>query len=61
MDQTIQEFFHEFRQSFLAGAEANLSFQLSEFMETVSGELIDTGFIDGFEFLPLSCTERNES
>lgn len=50
MNQTIQEFFHEFRQGFLAGAETNLSFQLSEFMETVSGELIDTGFIDGFEF-----------
>ena len=50
MNQTIQEFFHEFRQGFLAGAEANLSFQLSEFMETVSRELIETGFIDGFEF-----------
>ena len=49
MNQTIQEFFHDFRQDFLAGAEANLSFQLSEFMSVVTEELGETGFIDGFE------------
>ncbi len=50
MNQTILEFFHDFRQDLLAGAEANLSFQLSEFMGIVSSELVDTGFIDGYEF-----------
>lgn len=50
MDQTAQEFFHDFRQELLAGAEANSSFQLSEFMEAVSNELIETGFVEGFEF-----------
>ena len=50
MSQTVQEFFHDFRQDLLAGAEANFSFQLSEFLGVVVNELIDTGFIDGFEF-----------
>ena len=50
MNQTTLEFFHDFRQDLLAGAEANLSFQLSEFLDAVTSELIDTGFIDGYEF-----------
>lgn len=50
MEQTAQEFFHDFRQELLAGAEANSSFQLSEFMEAVSNELVETGFVEGFEF-----------
>lgn len=50
MNQTTLEFFHDFRQDLLAGAEANLSFQLSEFMNVVTSELVDTGFIDGYEF-----------
>lgn len=50
MGQSIDEFFHDFRQELLAGSEANSSFQLAEFMETVAGELVDTGFADGFEF-----------
>ncbi len=50
MNQTTLEFFHDFRQELLAGAEANLSFQLSEFMEVVTNELTDTGFVDGYEF-----------
>lgn len=49
MEQTGEEFFHDFRQELLAGAEANGSFQLSEFMETVANELVETGFTDGFE------------
>ena len=49
MNQTDLEFFHDFRQELLAGAEANLSFQLSEFLDVVTNELIDTGFIDGYE------------
>lgn len=49
MEQSSEEFFHDFRQELLASAEANGSFQLSEFMETVSNELIETGFVEGFE------------
>lgn len=49
MEQTIQEFFHDFRQELMAGAEANSSFQLSEFVESITNELIDTGFLEGFE------------
>ena len=50
LNQTTPEFFHDFRQNLLAGAETNLSFQLAEFLEVVTNELIDTGFIDGFQF-----------
>jgi hypothetical protein len=50
MDQTIHEYFHDLRQDLLARAEVNSNFQLAEFMETVANELIDTGFVEGFEF-----------
>ena len=50
MEQTVQEFFHDFSQELLAGAEVNKSFQLAEFMETVTAELIETGATEGFEF-----------
>ncbi len=49
MEQTIQEFFHDFKQDLLAGAEASNSFQLSQFMETIADELMETGFLEGFE------------
>ncbi|TBW08435.1 AIPR family protein [Azotobacter chroococcum] len=49
MEQSNEEFFHDFRQELLAGAEANGSFQLDEFMETVANELVETGFTEGFE------------
>ena len=49
MEQTSEEFFHDFRQELLAGAEASCSFQLSEFMEAVANELVETGFTEGFE------------
>ena len=49
MEQTSEEFFHDFRQELLAGAEANCRFQLDEFMETVAAELVETGFTEGFE------------
>ena len=49
MEQTGEEFFHDFRQELLAGAETNGSFQLSEFTETVANELVETGFTEGFE------------
>lgn len=47
--QTTPEFFHDFRQELMAGAEANEAFHLSEFMDAFSTELIETGFIEGFE------------
>lgn len=49
MEQTVEEFFHDFRQEMLADAEANSTYQLEAFMEAVSTELIETGFIEGFE------------
>ncbi|CAM3959432.1 AIPR family protein [Bordetella tumbae] len=49
MEQTSEEFFHDFRQELLAGAEANGRFQLDEFMETIAAELVETGFTEGFE------------
>lgn len=49
METTPEEFFHDFRQDLLAGAEANGSFLLAEFMDTVSRELTETGFTEGFE------------
>ena len=50
LEQTPQDFFHDFRQELLAGAEANCNYQLAEFMEAVAGELVETGFVEGFEF-----------
>ena len=50
MEQTAQDFFHDFRQELLAGAEANSSFQLAQFMDAVANELVETGFVEGFEF-----------
>ena len=50
MEATTEEFFHDFRQEMMAGAEANSAFQLAEFMEAVTKELIETGFIEDFEF-----------
>ncbi|MGC2504285.1 MAG: AIPR family protein, partial [Silvibacterium sp.] len=52
MEQTIEEFFHDFRQDTLAGAEGNSTYQLEAFMDAVSGELIETGFVEGFEHCP---------
>lgn len=49
MEQTDEDFFHDFRQELLAGAEANGSFQLSEFMEAIANDLVETGFTEGFE------------
>jgi hypothetical protein len=49
MEQTVEEFFHDFRQEMLAGAEANSTYQLEAFMEAASTELVETGFSEGFE------------
>lgn len=50
METSAAEFFHDFRQETLAGAEASSSFQLASFMDAVATELIETGFVEGFEF-----------
>lgn len=50
MEQTVGEFFHDFRQELMAGAEANSAFQVAEFTELVADELRETGFIEDFEF-----------
>ncbi len=49
MEQTIEEFFHDFRQEMLAGAESNSTYQLESFMDSVSTELVETGFVEGYE------------
>lgn len=49
MEQSSEEFFHDFRQELLVGAEVDGSFQLSRFMEAIANELIETGFTEGFE------------
>lgn len=50
MEQTVAEFFHDFRQELLAGAESNNTFQLAEFCDAVAKELTETGFVEDFEF-----------
>ncbi len=52
MEQTAEEFFHDFRQEMLADAEAASTYQLEAFMDAVSNELIETGFVEGFEHCP---------
>lgn len=49
-EQTAEEFFHDFRQETLAGAEAESTYQLEAFMSAVANELIETGFVEGFEY-----------
>lgn len=52
MEQTAEEFFHDFRQEMLADAEAASTYQLEAFMDAASDELIETGFVEGFEHCP---------
>jgi len=49
MEQSAEEFFHDFRQELLVGADVNGRFQLDEFMEVFAAELVETGFTEGFE------------
>ena len=49
MELSLKDFFYNFRQELMAGAEANQSFQLSEFIEEFANDLIETGFIEGFD------------
>ena len=50
MEQTIEEFFEEFRQGYLAGAAANENFQLAEFMQMVTEHIRENGDVEGYEF-----------
>lgn len=59
MEQTIEDFFHDFRQETLAGAEANSTYQLEAFTEAVANELVETGFVEGFEHCPYRVPRRS--
>jgi hypothetical protein len=50
MEQDIHDFFHGLVQELLAKAEVSGNFLLATFMETFAGELLEAGFVDGFEF-----------
>ncbi|MBI9080165.1 MAG: AIPR family protein [Pseudodesulfovibrio sp.] len=47
---SVQEYYHDFRQGFMADAEANSSFQLESFVELVAQDLVEANVMDGFEF-----------
>lgn len=49
MNQTTEEFFHDFRQDLLASSMNGDDFQLYNFMENISKDLIDCGVIEEFE------------
>lgn len=46
---SIDEFYHDLRQEFLAGSEASMDFSESEFALDLTKELIESGQIEGFE------------
>lgn len=50
MEISKEKFFEEFRREILIDAEAKSTFQLAAFMDAVTSELVETGFVDGFEF-----------
>jgi hypothetical protein len=50
MEQDIRDFFHGLAQELLVKAEVSGNFMLAAFMETFAEELLETGFIEGFEF-----------
>ena len=49
MGEAAAEFFHDFRQDLLAGAESDRRFLLSEFMQSMAADLVETGIVEGFE------------
>src|SRR5690348_18364527 len=49
MGETAAGFFHDFRQDLLAGAESDRRFLLSEFMQSMAADLVETGIVEGFE------------
>ena len=49
MNMSIEEFFHDFRQDLLSGAEAREDFLEAEFALSTSRELEESGAVEGFE------------
>lgn len=49
MNMSIEEFFHDFRQDLLSGAEAREDFLEAEFALNASRELEESGAVEGFE------------
>ena len=50
MELTLEQFFNDYRQEYLANAEASGDFQLAEFMERVAEDIRENGDLEGFEF-----------
>lgn len=49
MNISLEEYFHDFRQNLLTGAEARADFLETEFALTTTRELEDSGAVEGFE------------
>lgn len=49
VNESVDEFFHSFRQQVMANAAANEDFVEAEFTQIIANELVDAGFTDGFE------------
>lgn len=49
MSVSLEEYFHDFRQNLLSGAEAREDFLEAEFALTTARELEDSGTVEGFE------------
>jgi hypothetical protein len=49
MSTPIEQFYNDFRQGILAAAESNFDYIGSEFVSSVTSELIESGVINGFE------------
>lgn len=47
--ESLEEFFHNFRQEVMANAEANKDFLEAEFTQSIADELVEAGITDGFE------------
>ncbi|QIL69089.1 AIPR family protein [Diaphorobacter sp. HDW4B] len=49
MDQSVEDFFQSFRSDLSIGAASNQRFALTEFVESLGAELVESGFVEGFE------------
>lgn len=49
MEQSVDEFFQSFRSDLSVGAASNQRFALTEFVESLGAELVESGFVEGFE------------
>ncbi len=50
MELTLEQFYHDYRQEYLANAEATGDFQLAQFVERVAEDIRENGDLEGFEF-----------